>query len=576
MRLLLATFLVACQSPAPTEVVADVRAPAVHATVEITAGGARLTDAAYALSVGALPTGPVVGTLEVLAHDGRVLHTVDVPDVRLRTIIAPDHGGEAALSPLEVLTVPVAWSQDAHQVRLAGTALVPRTPLLPIGALATRVVGAGDSQERLDLLFLGDGYTAAEQGKFEADVETMVDHLLSIEPYAAYADLFNAWRYFQPSAEPGADHPEWATPISRDTTYDCAYDCGGTDRLICCNGSAVHTAASQALPGTDGIMVLVNDTTYGGSGGSTFGTTYTGNLGPEVMAHEMGHSLLGLWDEYSYGGTWTWAGGPNCDPDPAVPTWSHWVGSEGVGAQTPCSYDNLHRPTSASCMMNQLRDLYCPVCREHAVREIYRRIPGLIAQTTPTQGAVAITGPTEFDVQTILGPLGSGPWVWSWTLDGQLVSQETTYEHAPCDGAGVLRLSLHDPTPWVRSDPQGLLEDSVTWTLTDDACGPGLVLLAPEPEAGESVELRVEGATPNRRVFIAVSTVGPGSGPCPAPGVCLDVLSPNPLAAQADATGVAMRTIDVPASFAGRTVWMQPITLSPAAKGALVEVVVQP
>src|SRR5690606_40882336 len=42
---------------------------------------------------------------------------------------------------------------------------------------------SGDPAEKVDLLILGDGYTAAERGKFEADARRMVDILFSYEPF---------------------------------------------------------------------------------------------------------------------------------------------------------------------------------------------------------------------------------------------------------------------------------------------------------------------------------------------------------------------------------------------------------
>ena len=57
-------------------------------------------------------------------------------------------------------------------------------------------------------------------------------------------------------------------------------------------------AAARNVPTYDYIFVMVNDTTYGGSGGvvSTFSVN---ELAGEIGLHEFGHSFAGLADEYT-------------------------------------------------------------------------------------------------------------------------------------------------------------------------------------------------------------------------------------------------------------------------------------
>ena len=76
------------------------------------------------------------------------------------------------------------------------------------------------------------------------------------------------------------------------------------------------TTATAAVPDTNGILVVVNDPTYGGSGGFNYAVSYNGaHDGHEVATHELGHALVGLWDEYSYGYDQE-GSGPNCAVDP--------------------------------------------------------------------------------------------------------------------------------------------------------------------------------------------------------------------------------------------------------------------
>ena len=51
----------------------------------------------------------------------------------------------------------------------------------------------GPPAEKVDLLILGDGYTAAERAKFEADAKRMVAHLFAASPFKERRKSFNVW-----------------------------------------------------------------------------------------------------------------------------------------------------------------------------------------------------------------------------------------------------------------------------------------------------------------------------------------------------------------------------------------------
>src|SRR5262249_12657466 len=151
-----------------------------------------------------------------------------------------------------------------------------------------------------DLVILGDGYTAAEMAKYAADVESLVTSFFLTEPYREYAGFFNVYRVDVVSNESGADHPESAPPVFKDTALDAAYNCGGIQRLICVNTAkvnAVLAATALSTNAKDQVIVLVNDPVYGGSGGYlAVASTHPSVV--ELMLHETGHSIGLLADEY--------------------------------------------------------------------------------------------------------------------------------------------------------------------------------------------------------------------------------------------------------------------------------------
>jgi hypothetical protein len=327
-----------------------------------------------------------------------------------------------------------------------------------------------DPAARLDIVLLGDGYVAGEVDLFASDAETFAGHLLSLEPFDAYTGLVAFWRVDRPSSESGVSHAETTPPVMKETAYGCAYGCGGIDRLVCCDDGRVLDDIGTHTPWADGALVLVNDATYGGSGGWSYAVAYNGSEGPRVGAHELAHSLIGLWDEYSYGTTGRQGDGPNCAFSAGNPPWAHWLDEPGIGAFPECTYTNYFRPSEGECLMYALQDRWCPVCREHIVHGIYEQLPRLLLAVEPAEGEVllAVEEDTRFSF-TALGP--DAGLTAEWRLDGALVGTDEVLALRGCGReAARLELRVHDPTLWVRVDPNGLLVDEAAWTLAYASC----------------------------------------------------------------------------------------------------------
>lgn len=470
-------------------------AASVEALVSLSQDGQRLLEARLVGEAPrTAPRGPVLGVgLSALGADGAVLATASIPDPRLRSVHHVGTTGHAVVLDQAVARVVLDWPEGAVAVALGEQRRIPHTPP---PSTAEPVLSTGDSTERLDMVFVGDGYTETQLGAFAEDVDRMVAYLLSIEPYAAYADLFNVWRIDAPSAESGVDHPERSPSVERDTAFGCFYGCAGIDRLICCDDGAVLSAVSAAVPAADGIMVLINDPQYGGSGGYQYATSYVGATGDRVVAHELGHSLVGLGDEYNYGTPTGAAARPNCTADPSDPPWTAWLDEPGVGAHAVCGYTNHHRPTADGCMMRTLTDDYCVVCRELATLAIYGALPRLLVSVSPSEDAV-VAGTVLTATATVIG---STPWRFEgvWTLDGVVVGEGLSLEVEPCT-TGELELTVQDPTPWVRHDPGANLMDSHRWTLL------------PCPDGGG-------GDTDTDGTQDSADPVGPADSAAPPPG----------------------------------------------------------
>ena len=68
---------------------------------------------------------------------------------------------------------------------------------------------SGDPAEKADLLFIAEGYTEAEMGKFREDAKRFASYLFNIEPYKSRVSDFNIWAVESVSHDSGPDIPHF-------------------------------------------------------------------------------------------------------------------------------------------------------------------------------------------------------------------------------------------------------------------------------------------------------------------------------------------------------------------------------
>ena len=83
---------------------------------------------------------------------------------------------------------------------------LPALPAPAVGPLI-KIHEAGDPLEKLDLLILGDGYTAAERGKFERDARRLTRILLETMPFKERQRDINVWGLSPAAAQSGISRP---------------------------------------------------------------------------------------------------------------------------------------------------------------------------------------------------------------------------------------------------------------------------------------------------------------------------------------------------------------------------------
>lgn len=231
----------------------------------------------------------------------------------------------------------VAWSievdTDAQDV-------VKKQPAAPARPIPIHVSGA--SSEKVDLLVLGDGYTAAETKKFESDARRLVQHLFSVSPFKERAKDFNVWGLAVPTEESGVSRP--STGVHHASKLGTRYDIFGSERYVLTLDNRALRDIAQHAP-YEFIEILVNNETYGGGG--IFGQFSTAAAGNEwanyLFVHEFGHHFAGLADEYYTSPVAYAAAGARMEPwepnvtalrDPANIKWKRHV-KAGTPLPTP-------------------------------------------------------------------------------------------------------------------------------------------------------------------------------------------------------------------------------------------------
>ena len=155
----------------------------------------------------------------------------------------------------------------------------------------------GDAAEKVDLVFLPEGYTEAEMGKFEADARRFMELLFATPPYDARRSDFNVWAVDVPSEESGTDLS--CKGVYRNTAFGSGFYTFGLERYLTTSDMKSIRDALWNVP-CDAIFILVNSSDYGGGGIYNYYAMGTADheRTAKVFVHELGHSFAGLADEY--------------------------------------------------------------------------------------------------------------------------------------------------------------------------------------------------------------------------------------------------------------------------------------
>ncbi|MFI1400958.1 M64 family metallopeptidase [Streptomyces sp. NPDC020681] len=421
--------------------------------------------------------------------------------------VAADQGRGSSTPPAQASGSGGARSADNVEAEVeveyfAGPGSHPRHTHVPASTPLTRkeqatiqddgdvvpIVEAGPSDAKVDVVFIGDGYTAAEQEDFHADVRTKWREMTAVEPYTGYEDLFNVWAVDAHSQQSGVSGDP-TIDVRKDTALNSEFFCDGIERLLCVDTNKVEAYASKAAD-PDLVIVLSNSTKYGGAGYNAI-TSPSGYDGigtassdhpdsDQIAVHETGHSFGKLADEYWYDDS-TYTG-----PEPGESNitrlstdemaaqqakWYRWLGQQSPDGGTIGAYEGggyhghgLNRPTENSIMRTLGREFNLPG-REAMIAGFHQHAP-VLTGLTPTHRQ--LRGGERIRVEA------SAHARLRWYVDGREARQARDASSVTLSALGVpadgrphtVTARATDPNKAVR-DPKlrKLLSGSLSWRV---------------------------------------------------------------------------------------------------------------
>ncbi|MGL1903606.1 MAG: M64 family metallo-endopeptidase [Fibrobacterales bacterium] len=334
----------------------------------------------------------------------------------------------------------------------------------------------GNKERRINLVFFAEGYTEGEQALFKEDMDRFVDAIFQFEPLSFYENFFNVYGVWAESDQKGLGgffgSKKWPD----------------VERLIVANNQTVSQQIETLIPETDIPVVIINTKVYGGSGGQI---AVASSKHPEIVAHEIGHSFVGLGDEYDYETT-----GqkplemPNITQNRNRETikWKHWIDdltplpthnseshNDSVGLFEGAMFkkQGWFRPMS-SCQMRSNGVPLCKVCAEQYILTFYDHVSPIDTLLTSNKTLLEVGSNDKITLGVKPMELTGGKsmkieWFHNNKLKPITDPSISTYLSA---GSHVIKVRVTDTTSFVQKDTLGLRSDSATWVVYVNGAAP--------------------------------------------------------------------------------------------------------
>lgn len=404
-----------------------------------------------------------------------------------------------------VIKVPKVGSDDLYEALRLDLDELKAGKVEPVlEGEAETIIENADPRDAIDIVILGDGYTADQREEFEGDAKVIGERLLKTSPFKEHKAVFNIHSVWTPANESGAGYD--CTGVSvldrdckdelRDTPFETVFvltaladrfqlDLQDTsDRVAMPLQVAKLYDAASAVPFDEIVMISNTNRTSGFAGlYVSIVTAYDPRIEfPDTAVHELGHSFGVLGDEYNIDGDPCLFAEPRislpaniaASAEPDELKWMHWVEEDAplptpvgesvavkVGAYAGAyNCDELFRP-SYTCKMRDSDEDFCPVCSEQLVRRFHSVVDpipeGGKFAVERAEGKLVFSAPLRdanlYDVEWKLGEESIGTGATLELEDAKLPETWT-----PLTG------TVHESSERVRvSDPR--LQQSTTWWI---------------------------------------------------------------------------------------------------------------
>jgi len=292
----------------------------------------------------------------------------------------------------------------------------------------TQLLSSGSPGTKINIAIIGDGFAAGDDQTIYNNIikELVVDGLFKEDFFLEEKSAFNIYRVNLISQDSGVGTKTYQTDpitgkcprnsklintVTKNTALGIYYSgcwghCWTEDGPN--SGTLIDNALNKWVPDHTFTLVLLNNSGSGGCGGGGRATLPTG-VAWHTIAHEIGHGLGGLGDEYCGDGTYT-GPEPSCvnntintdkntlkwksyiDAATPIPTgigkcsnynqgskpgW--WDDDQSVGLFEGAGSDwnkGIYRPV-INCRMNGNKPPYCPVCyaQMKSIAEPHKSMP---------------------------------------------------------------------------------------------------------------------------------------------------------------------------------------------------------
>lgn len=168
----------------------------------------------------------------------------------------------------------------------------------------TSLYNSGPYHGRMNIVIIGDGYTANQMGDWHNDARSVFNGIMTDSLFSSLRNYFNVFRMDIASTQSGVSvHGQ----PSVSTALGAVLGCNNIERLLCINDRWLSNAINSGLRATplvkraDVVVVISNTELYGGGGSPNYASVTMHRSHAQVALHELGHHAFGLADEYDYG-----------------------------------------------------------------------------------------------------------------------------------------------------------------------------------------------------------------------------------------------------------------------------------